>query len=221
MDNEKQFQGKSYVYINNSRRDLLIILNTHNQGSRYFGYKTISEGVTDVDLLFLVDPYNKYYMDADEGLVYKSLIKLISADYDPECVSIFGTSMAGYGAILFGLQFGFNVIAVNPQINLSSARVLAWPKLKETLGNLDSQINLEDQLITRYSGQSIFLIVGNHPLDVQAFNEFIALKVPNISFIVRKVESKEHKFFMRDLCYLLDIHLLCKTIRTINDTIGE
>jgi hypothetical protein len=170
--------------------------------------------------LFLVDPNNKYYLDADEGFVYKSLINLISADYDPQCVSIFGTSMAGYGAILFGLWFGFNVIAVNPQINLSSAYELAWPKLKKTLGNLDSNIHLEDEFIAQYAGQPLFLVIGNHRLDIQAFNEFLALEIPDVSFIVRRVDSMEHKFFVNNLCYLLDIHLICKSMRKVNDTIG-
>lgn len=206
--NEHIYKNKKYVYINNHSEHLIIVLNTHNQGDRYFGYKTLAEGETDVDLLFLVDANNKYYLDNDKGKTYLDLIENIIKNYDLEKVSIFGTSMAGFAALHFAMELKLNVIAINPQINLSSAEKLAWPKLRDTLSNLDSHYDLESSIIQKYSGQSIFLTFGQHRLDKQAYKEFIALNLANVSIIVRLIDSIEHKFFLNDLLRIKDIHFL-------------
>ena len=206
--NEHIYKNKKYVYINNHSEHLIIVLNTHNQGDRYFGYKTLSEGETDVDLLFLVDAHNKYYLDHDKGKTYLELIELIIKNYDLEKVTIFGASMAGFAALHFSMELKLNVIAINPQINLSSAEKLAWPKLRETLSNLDSHYDLENGIIQKYSGQSIFLTFGQHRLDKQAYQEFIGLNLPNVSVIIRLIDSIEHKFFLNDLLHIKDIHFL-------------
>lgn len=219
MINEKVFRGKKYVHIHNGHKDLLIVLNTHNQGDRYFGYKTICESANNVDVLFIVDPNNKYYLDDNNGQDYKDLIGSILGGYEPSRVSIFGTSMAGYAALFLGLEFSLDIISINPQINLDSAQELAWPKLKETLSNLDSKINIEALFKEKYAGQVLFFVFGQHRLDRQAYREFLSLDLEDVGYYVKRVNSLEHKFFLSDLSYLENIHFLCKDLAQINNAI--
>lgn len=219
LDDEYVFKGKRYIHRNNGSRDLIIVLNTHNQGDKYFGLKTISDKINDVDILFLVDPYNKYYLDSDEGNVYKELIREVLKGYDKTSVSIFGTSMAGYAALFLGLEFDLNIISINPQLNLGTARDLAWPKLRETLDSLDSSIDIENIIKEKYGGQTLFFVFGHHRLDKQAYLEFLNLNLVDVSYYVRRVDSAEHKFFLSDLSYLKSIHFLCKELNCINKVI--
>ena len=216
---EGAYKNKKYVHIKNSSDHLLIILNTHNQGDKYFGYKTITESNKNVDLLFMVDPNNKYYLDDNQGETYKELIEYIAKNYRRDKVSIFGTSMAGFASLYFGMILKLNVIAINPQINLDSAKELAWPELKKTLSNLSCSCDLEKLIVEEYSGQSLFLTFGQHRLDKQAYTEFMALSVKNIIVNIRLVDSLEHKFFLSDLSYLEEIHFLGVENKRLNNFI--
>ncbi|MFY0642113.1 MAG: hypothetical protein JXR16_13765 [Bermanella sp.] len=216
LDSEKEFKNKKYCYVQNGSSDLLIVLNTHNQKDRYFGYNSINNSIKDIDLLFLVDPNNKYYLDADEGKVYKELLAEILLNYKSSDVSIVGTSMAGFAALHFGMEFGLNVVAINPQLNLDSAYELAWDDLKNTLSNLESKLNIEELILKKYSGQTLFFVFGGHRLDLQAYNEFLSLDMSDVSFYIRRIESPAHKFFLSDLGYLRDIHYTNKLLSEIN-----
>lgn len=219
IENEREYKNKKYVHIENGSDHLVIILNTHNQGDRYFGYKTISESNKKVDLLFIVDPYNKYYLDDNEGETYKELIEYIAKNYLKDNISIFGTSMAGYAALYFGITLKLNIIAINPQINLDSAKKLAWPQLKETLTNLTCSCDLEKLIVQQYSGQSIFLTFGQHRLDKQAYSEFMNLCIKDMIVNIRLIDSLEHKFFLSDLTYVEQIHFLGVENKRINKVI--
>lgn len=219
LNDEYVFKGKKYVYKKNKSKDLIIVLNTHNQGDKYFGMRTIIDSIVDVDILFLVDPNNKYYLDADKGGVYKELIREVLKGYNSRSVSIFGTSMAGYAALFLGLEFDINIISINPQINLENSKNLAWPKLRETLEGLDSRIDIEEIIQNKYSGQTLFFVFGHHRLDKQAYLEFLNLNLTDVSYYVRRVNSIEHKFFLSDLSYLKKIHFLCKDLDVINKSI--
>jgi len=216
MNEDSNYENKKYFYKNNKTGHLLIVLNTHNQGERYFGFKTLLEAEEKVDLLFLVDSNNKYYLDDNDGRTYIKLISEVLKNYDLEKVSIFGTSMAGFAALNFGMKLNLNVISINPQINLQSAHKLAWPALRTTLSNLESSCDLEKIIIDKYSGQSLFLTFGQHRLDKQAYKEFMNLNLVDLSVNIRIINSLEHKFFVSDLVALIDIQFLGLENRRLN-----
>jgi len=170
--------------------------------------------------LFLADSNNKYYLDDDEGARYKDIIRNIISEYEVANVSIFGTSMAGFAALHFGMLFSLNVIAINPQIRLDTARNVAWPDLKITLSTLDSQIDLIEIIKEHYNGQPLYLVFGKHRLDLQAHNEFKSIDINEMSLVIRTVDSVEHKFFLTDLKSLSQIHELLKKNRKINEVIS-
>lgn len=220
MSLEKVHLDKKYIHRKTGSGHLLIILNIHNQGEKYFGLKQISDGIKDMDLLFLVDSNNKYYLDDDEGARYKDIIRNIISEYDVTNVSIFGTSMAGFAALHFGMLFSLNVIAINPQIRLDTACNLAWPDLKITLSTLESKIDLIEIIKERYNGQPLYLVFGKHRLDLQAHNEFNSIDINDMSLVIRTVNSVEHKFFLTNLKSLSQIHHLLIQNRKINEIIS-
>lgn len=213
---ENELNGKKYFLKDNNSENLLIVLNTHNQKNRYFGFKTLVSGIDDIDILFITDPNNKYYLDSNRGESYRNLLSEVICKYKVENVSIFGTSMAGFAALYFGLYFNINIISVNPQIDLKASTDLAWPDLKKSLMNLESEVDIYNYFRKNYREQSIYIVFGRHRLDERAKSDF--LKIANefeVNYVINFVDSIEHKFFISDLLYLRDIHFLNKKNRSI------
>lgn len=197
IDGEAIFKGKRYVYKNYGTNRLLIILNTHNQGDRYFGFSGLTKSPKS-DLLFLTDPTNRYYLDDDFGGGYIELIKIIAERYDSSCVCIFGTSMAGYAALHFGSILGLHIIASNPQLDLNLTYRLSWENLRNSIDKMDARPHIKE-LIKDTNPRSVFLIHGEHRLDVANADVFNQINFGECTIIKKRVISMEHGFFIHDL----------------------
>jgi|SRR5471030_926110 len=194
--NELIYNEKKYAYERYGSEQLLIILNTHNQGDKYFGYATLTANAKS-DLLFITDPNNSYYLENDDGNAYKELIIKISDNYPSGKVTIFGTSMAGYAALFFGSQLGFNIILSNPQLDLNVTYELSWPNLRETISKIPNKIPLSEFIGDSYSGGNIYIIYGAHRIDLANFNIFNQMKFGEKLIIKKHVKSIEHGFFLK------------------------
>ncbi|WP_421173019.1 hypothetical protein [Aeromonas sp. 601115] len=196
--NELVYKSKKYVYKKYGFNKLLIVMNTHNQGERYFGYNSLTNEPQS-DLLFITDPNNSYYLDDDQGEIYLDLISDISKNYCKDNVCIFGTSMAGYAALLFGSKLGFHIIASNPQLDFDVTYKLSWENLRESLSKINKKINIADVYNDGYNGGNIFFIYGEHRLDIANADIFKSLDFNEKVVVLKKVKSVEHGFFIKDL----------------------
>lgn len=193
--NELSYTSKKYAYEKYGHDNLLIVLNTHNQGSKYFGYATLTRNPKS-DLLFITDPNNSYYLDNDDGKTYKELLIEISKKYATEKVTIFGTSMAGYAALFFGSQLGFNIILSNPQLDLQLTSDISWPNLRETISKIPNKIKLKEFIGDIYSGGAIYIIYGDHRIDLANFEIFNQIEFGQNIVIKKHIKSIEHGFFL-------------------------
>lgn len=196
--NELIHKNKKYVYEKYGHDRLLIILNTHNQGDRYFGYTSLTSAPKS-DLLFITDPNNGYYLDDDQGHTYAELLANISSSYNINNVCIFGTSMAGYAALLFGSRLGFHIIASNPQLDFDITYKLSWENLRESLDKITNKIDIKDEIRNKYNGGNIFFIYGEHRLDLANAEIFKSIDLSERLVMMKKVKSLEHGFFIKDL----------------------
>ncbi|HDZ8856109.1 MULTISPECIES: hypothetical protein [Aeromonas] len=196
--NELIYKSKKYVHEKYGFDKLLIVMNTHNQGDRYFGYSTLTHEPKS-DLLFITDPSNGYYLDDNQGADYLELITNISRNYDKDKVCIFGTSMAGYAALFFGSKLGFHIIASNPQLDFDITYKLSWENLRDSLDKIKNKINISDIYSSGYNGGNIFFIYGEHRLDIANADIFKSLDFNEKVVIIKKIKSIEHGFFIKDL----------------------
>lgn len=208
--NELIFKNKKYAYEQYGNNSLLVILNTHNQGEKYFGYASLTKNPKS-DLLFITDPNNSYYLDNDNGETYKELLINISEKYDKKRITIFGTSMAGYAALYFGSQLGFNIITSNPQIDLDVSYEISWPNLRETLSKIENKISLKTFISNNYRGGNIFIIYGQHRMDIANYKLFCEIDFGEKLIIKKHINSIEHGFFLR-LETLHEIQFLLENI---------
>jgi len=219
MISELVYNEKKYSYGKFGYEKLLIVLNTHNQGDKYFGYATLCKNPKS-DLLFITDPNNSYYLDNDKGMTYKNLILEIARNYNKENVYIFGTSMAGYASLFFGSQLGYNIITSNPQLDLDLTSELSWPNLRETISKLPQKISLKEQLSDNYSGGSIYIIYGNHRIDMANFKIFEKINFGETLIIKKHIQSIEHGFFI-EIESLYEIQNLLETGNKVRYKIPE
>lgn len=208
--NELIYKNKKYIHEQYGSDSLLIVLNTHNQGEKYFGYATLTKK-TNSDLLFITDPNNSYYLDKDNGEIYKELLIKISEKYEKKKITIFGTSMAGYAALYFGSQLGFHIITSNPQIDLDMSFEISWPNLRETLSKIENKISLKKFIGDNYHGGNIFIIYGKHRMDLANYKLFCEINFGEKAIIKKHINSIEHGFFLR-LETLNEIQFLLENI---------
>ncbi|WP_139410569.1 hypothetical protein [Aeromonas veronii] len=204
MINESIYKEKKYVYINNNKEKLIIALNTHNQGDRYAFYNNLT-ATEESDYLFITDPNNGYYLDDDYGAVYKELIRDIALNYNKNRVCIIGSSMAGYAALHFGSFFGFHIIANNPQVDLDVTYKTSWQDLQYSLNKMPYRPHLRELINGKKPG-NIFLIYGQHPMDISNVSAFDEMDFGDVTILKKKVCNTEHgRFFIKDLSNLFFI----------------
>ncbi|EDZ61509.1 protein containing putative poly-gamma-glutamate capsule biosynthesis domain [Sulfurimonas gotlandica GD1] len=124
MINKNIYNNENCLFIEEPSSDKLIIIFSGVNANSFTGYKLFSDYKTNK--LFIRDHrknwYNgfieKFSKDADDLL---SIIKKITDNFIPENITMFGSSMGGYAAILFGLKLDVGyIVAFGPQIMLDS-----------------------------------------------------------------------------------------------------
>lgn len=132
--NEREFEGKKYLYVPKAGSDSLIVsMSTHNYGERYYCLRHLLE-LCPCSLLFIKDPTNTYYLDKDGGELNSILLNSILKHYSPEKVSFFGSSMSGYSALRNSVLFNCNAIVCNPQVSYKDSYQYAWTELRKNFG---------------------------------------------------------------------------------------
>jgi len=196
-----------YVYIRRGKglkprlgpnAKLLVTFATHNNGSRYAALATMY-GKTDYDVLAFRDPTNRFYLGENLGADIGRIIARRTRPYDPANVVAFGSSMAGYAALRWGLRHGFNCVVNNPQLDLDGSLPHAWPELANNIRKIPSRDRVVDHVATD-AESAIVCLHGRHPMDL--FNMTALLDIymaqPRLSLMVEHYKDAAHNYMIRD-----------------------
>lgn len=169
---QKIVNGKPVRFIENRKSDkLLIVLSPRNQD--YFMATKRFVKDPKINVCFLFDSDNSYYMENNEGKEYLDTFKILMKPYKNCNVTILGTSSSGYAAIYFGLNLNTNVIANVPQLNLDIVRNNKEPKwdgLRKDISILPKLPNLTDLLSEHKQDTKILIVHGKAQLDIETID---------------------------------------------------
>ncbi|MFC6167568.1 hypothetical protein [Acinetobacter terrestris] len=208
---EALFENKKYIYIpynieENLNKSLIIAMSTHNFGERYFFLKSlVSE--QKCSLLFIKDPLNTYYLEKDKGESYKKMLKPFIDKYGASHVTFFGSSMAGYAALNYGLFFDTNIIVSNPQINFELSYESAWKDLKVTLDRVRNEwVDIDLFIKNKEVNSAIYYACGDYPMDKLNLDFFKKIDFKKILFYLNKIEDDKHGFYFKNVENVFKIH---------------
>lgn len=124
------------MFIEEKLSDKLLVIFSGVNATTFMGYKLFS--TYNANKLFIRDPNKSWYngeiknlsTDADDLLIK---IKYITDKFELNNITMFGSSMGGYAAILFGVKLKVgNVVTFGPQIILNSK----MPNNPSSMGNI-------------------------------------------------------------------------------------
>lgn len=221
QQNEKEFEGKKYVYLKKDQdisKSLLVLMSTHNFRERYFLFKNFIEN-QKCDLLFIKDPLNTYYLEDDTGESYNKLLKSFTDIYGVENVTLFGASMSGYGAIYHSLDLGTNAIVNNPQIVFEESYEQSWPNLRLTLEKVEGWVNLDKKLKEKTEIDSCFyMIFGEHRLDAINRDKIKEVSANTSKIIFEQVEDFAHGFYLDNTETIYKLQNILSELREVRIT---
>lgn len=195
LEYEHVFNEKKYLYkpIENSSR-LLILLSAHNQKTNYFLLRSFIEN-QHCNLLFLTDENNTWYLDDNQGRDYKEIISNIISTYELKNVYIFGSSMAGYGALHFALYFNIHCLSCNPQVNLKLSLDYSWQELskniEKTLKNTNN-ISIDKMYNTSSYDKVMAIVHGHAPIDVANVELILGSSASIRKLLVYTLDTDDH-----------------------------
>lgn len=188
-------------------------------GPHAFSYRNYFEAHhPDVDLIFVKDPANQWYNRALHGLganVAENIERLRELTAGYERVTAFGSSMGGYGSLLYGNVLGFrHVIALSPQTLLK----LPFPRYNSrthrgAYADLNEQPFLGGSLFDIFVGQDdLFDVYQVARLKVSWGDAVHLTIVPDVSHNVVKLFDDSGKFrdMVRQMCVDTDADPLAK-----------
>ena len=201
--NERILSGKKYLFVECvGSKKILVLLSAHNQGNKYFLLRSFLENQR-FNLLFITDPDNSWYLDADFGEKYLEIINSITCNYKKEDVYIFGSSMAGYAAINFAVNLNVNALVCNPQVNLELSLDYGWYELNKNIKKLTSNnkaLALEKLLNNTFFDKTICIVHGHAPIDVANVELILGSSAPVRKLLVYTIDTDDHAMpFGRDV----------------------
>lgn len=221
QQNEKEFEGKKYVYLKKDQdisKSLLVLMSTHNFRERYFLFKNFIEN-QKCDLLFVKDPSNTYYLENDNGASYQTLLKQFTDIYGAKNVTFFGASMSGYAAIYHGLDLGTNAIVNNPQIVFKESYEQSWPNLRLTLDKVRGWIDLDKKIKDKGEIESCFyMIFGEHRLDTVNRDRIKSVSVNTSRIMFEQVEDFAHGFYLDNTETVYKLQNILSELREVRIT---
>src|SRR5690606_19877344 len=209
--NENFFEDKKYIYVpyedkKNEGNSLIIAMSTHNFGERYFFLKTLIAN-QKCSLLFIKDPLNTYYLENDGGQSYKRLLEPFVKKYGENNISFFGSSMAGYAALHFGLYFNTNIIVSNPQIDFEISYKYAWDDLRKTLDRVKKNwVDIRTILDNKALDTIVYYDCGDYPMDIENLKYFKKLDAKRFSIYLNKLEDDKHGFYFKNSENIFRVH---------------
>lgn len=178
---------------------LIVTFATHNAGQRYASLDAIRRRLPNVDILAFRDPANGYYLYQDGGARFGELLREHLQGRDLSRVLFFGSSMAGYAALRWAIEFEASCIVSNPQVNLDSAAKLAWPTLRANIQRIPLRVNL-DELPPGPRRAVLTVLHSRHPMDIDAMRRLFAfwLTAPGMALNLEQAEEVKHAYLIRD-----------------------
>ena len=214
--------GRSYIYIkrSDSNNRLIIILNAYKQENRFMALKSFIEH-SDDDLLFLNNPENSWYLDKEES--YSKILPTYLNLYASEQIFFYGSSMGGYGAILFALMFNANAIVINPQINLDLTYDRAWEELQNDISKISSpKIKLEKYCVSNWKDSVIYIMHGHDDIDTANTDIFFKAKPPSKKVITHTIDCDEHiNYLFKDVTKFNEILNIVAQFRNLDVIVDE
>lgn len=217
---EKEFEGKKYLYLPDpSSKSLIVAMSTHNFGDKYYMLRGLAEQ-KQCSLLFIKDPKNTYYLEKDSGASYQRLLKHFIEIYGSENITLFGSSMSGYGALYHSLSLGLNAIVSNPQTNFKASFDHAWPDLKKTLLAVrESFINLDEKIVSMDKVDcQWFYAFGNNSLDLKNLTKVRSLNKEGLRICYENIKDNDHGFYFKNKENVYKLHFVLMNMRKIKLT---
>lgn len=215
-DFENDFEGKKHLYIPHENSDSLIVcMSTHNFRDRYFYLKSMLID-KKCNLLFITDINNSYYLDDDLGEGYNRLLYRYISKFNPENITLFGSSMSGYGALYHSIKLKTNALVCNPQIAYKETFDNAWGDLRNTLKKVNGFQDI-DNLIMNQELDSVWHIShGDYLMDVVNINKLKSSSPKKSRIFYQKLIDSEHGFYFKNTNDVYSIHRLLCELRKIN-----
>lgn len=214
---EREFENKKYVYIANEvNRTLIVAMSTHNFGENYYMLRGLCESC-ECSLLFITDPINSYYLEEDQGASYQRLLQKFVKKYGCENITLFGSSMSGYGALFHSLELNTNAIVSNPQIDFKSSFDNAWSDLQNTLRKVEKNwVNINDK-ITSMQNVNVqwFCAYGDNQLDAPNIKKLREVVKPNLRVTFQNIKDDTHGFYFKNKDNVFLLHRLMVEMRRV------
>ncbi|MFT4060126.1 MAG: hypothetical protein QM652_11335 [Legionella sp.] len=212
--------GKKYLFIPFSESDeLIVLLSAHNQKEKYFLLRTFIEHKKH-NLLFITDPNNTWYLDGDGGATYNKILEKIFVNFSKKKIYVFGSSMAGYGALHFAIINDVNCLVCNPQVDLNLSIEFGWPELNENMSKLlayGEKVNIAKLLDSTLYTSCICVIHGHKPIDVANVELLLGSASATRKILVYTIETDDHSMpFGRDVDKVYQVIELMKKFVSFN-----
>lgn len=195
LENEKELYGKKYVFVPCTGSDqLIVILSTFKNKGRYMGLKMFTD-VKKTNILFITDPDSSYYLDKDGGKTFTNYLSELTKDFNPNKVTIFGSSMSAYAALFHGVQLDFNIIAVNGQYGFDIIQKHGWDDLKNAINQIPKKPDLNFDFFKKYYKESIiYLIHGDDILDDENHKFFMKNITKDVKYLNCRISLNQHLY---------------------------
>ncbi|WP_298397408.1 hypothetical protein [uncultured Azonexus sp.] len=206
---EDTLLGKKYLFVPCDNSDkLLVLLSAHNQKNRYFLLRAFLEE-QNINLLFITDPKNTWYLDEDKGEVYNSILGKIFSRFDRKNIYIFGSSMAGYAAIHFSVLNNVNCLACNPQVSLDLSLDYGWHELNKNMLKVLSNggaVQIESLLDNSVYDSVMCIVHGHAPIDVANVELILGSSTPIRKLLIYTLDTDDHAMpFGRNVAKIYEV----------------
>ncbi|MCO7244460.1 sulfotransferase family 2 domain-containing protein [Halomonas sp. Ps84H-12] len=207
IDKQGELSNNSkYLYLDRQGSGLIVILSTHNQFDKFFALEKIYN-VSSENLLFITNVNNNYFLDFDSSgnNIYASFLADFIFSKGMKSVTIFGSSMAGYAALMLASKLNLNAFVTNPQVDLALAYKFAWHDLRKTLDKLEKVEDFCYQLDK--SSSYVYYVYGDAPIDKENAKYLKNKLLLNNNLIFRNLKLDTHDFpFQDNLEIINEVH---------------
>lgn len=205
---EKEMLGEYVVFFPSKKSNKLLVLfsamNDKNKYDRLSWFWDEKEEWISYSILYISDTNYTYYLGTPEKPMfhtYEKIIKYFQTKIlanNKNTVTV-GSSMGGYGAILFAYKMGLNrAITGVPNINKKSALMhnyTNWYKSMQKTGDL--WIDLDILLRRNYRLPNLYIEYGNYSADNYSIKDIKEIYDNSISLLcLQKGSVNDHKYFM-------------------------
>ena len=212
---------KEHIFIPYKDSDeLLISLNTFRKNkyytgnNKYFQYENLVEH-QKCNLLFLYDANSSFYLDNDNGESFSCLLDKYLRNFNPQKVTILGSSMGGYAALYFGIMKNINIITNNAIVNVALSKEVAWKDLQRAIDKILPCPDLSKFIPANIKDSIIYAVNGDFLMDKINAHLLRNCFLRKGRLFIEKIDDTEHRYQLVDAEKVFSIHKLLIDARNI------